>query len=135
MLVAGPPNQMRPQGASEQAAGICRQNFLFGQCLRVRIVSEPAVCIRHRFVDIALIIAIKRHTRTARKDESGHSVFLTALNDVARSERVGFIKVPPRAPKAGNGSRVIDDVDTVARRCDSVRTADIAANDFYAQAR
>src|SRR5260221_6027634 len=67
MPIPRSPDQVRTEGTCEQAArAVSRKHLLLGQCLRMRIMAEPAARIGSRFVHAALIPAIKGDARAAR---------------------------------------------------------------------
>src|SRR5437868_5586448 len=99
----------------------------------MRVVGEPALGIRSRFIDAALVPPSEDDAGTAGEDEPGHPAVNAAADDVLGPQDVGFVIVLPWSPDTGHSRRVKDNIHAAAGPNDVCQLAYIARHAIDAQ--
>lgn len=99
----------------------------------MRIVAKPALGIRRRFIDAALIAAVERDARTARVNQPAHEMPSAPFDHVSRAKGIDAVKIVPRTPDARHAGHMKDDVYALTRCGDPVGISQIGQHGFDAE--
>lgn len=133
VIVAGPPDQVRSQGAGQEAAlsgGL--EDGLFGESFGVWVVAEPALGVGRGFVCLEVIGAIEDHAGRAGVDESGNFVSVAGVENIESALVVDAEVETAWAPDAGHGGGMENGFDAVAGTEYKLGIADITLNQLGA---
>ena len=88
-------------------------------------MTKPLFRIRHRLVDVGLMLAVERHTGATGVDQLADVVLNASLDNVASSDGVGPVKEFPGTPDARYCRSMKYDFLAFAGGQDILKTADV----------
>lgn len=133
VIVAGPPNQVRSQGAGQEAVlsgGF--EDGLFGEGFGVWVMAEPALGVWGGFVCMEVIGAIEDDAGRAGVDESGDFVSVAGVEDIESPLVIDAEVETAWTPDAGHGGGVKNGIDAVAGVEYELAIANVALNQLGA---